>query len=149
MFIPSKSISSCVPPMPVYICLNLLSYVHVFMSSLQLLHRLTPFADMRCVFVFVRTSCFFCPYVFPRDCVYFALCETFGCHVVTDAGLLFWRIRMVLWSPKSLNFSAFSWMRSGFVDSLWVVSFTIIVAVFLKCEHLFCLFYMFPHTFTQ
>lgn len=39
----------------VYICLNLLNEVHVFMSSLQLFHRLTPLTDMQCVFVFVRT----------------------------------------------------------------------------------------------
>lgn len=106
---------------------ELCTFFHVFPTAAPQINSFCWYAMCICV---CTEKLFFCPYIFPRDCVYFALCETFGCHVVTDAGLLFWRIRMVLWSPKSLNFSAFSWMKSGFVDSLWVVSFTIIVAVF-------------------
>lgn len=129
-FIPYNflSLSSCIHPMSVHFFEPTVhSYVHVFVSSLQLLHRLPPFADMQNVYLCLyRQSVFLSVHIPTRLCLFCLVWNIW----MPDAALLFWRIRMVLWSPKSLNFSAFTWMKSGFVDFLWVVSFTIIVAVF-------------------
>ena len=94
------------------VCLNLLHVVHVFISSLQLFHRLTPFVVIQWSFALVLTNCFLNIHLPLKSYLLSLLWNNLWMLFGNCWFISLYMIWIVLKSTRSLNFSAFSLMKS-------------------------------------